>query len=92
MPEPVAALYRVSTLKQAKRQDDLSVQIALVQNYASSHDMIITKQYKEEGVSAFHNEVSERAILRQILMDAAAGAFNTLLIFKSDRLARQSFG
>lgn len=92
MPEPVAALYRVSTVKQAKRQDDLPIQIALVQEYAASHGMKIVKEYREEGVSAFHNEVSDRAILRQILMDATAGAFKTLLIFKSDRLSRQSFG
>jgi site-specific DNA recombinase len=92
MLEPVAALYRVSTIKQAKKQDDLTVQAALVQEYAASHNMKIVKEYQEEGVSAFHNEVSERAILRQILTDAAAGTFNTLLIFKSDRLARQSFG
>jgi site-specific DNA recombinase len=92
MPELVAALYRVSSHKQVKKQDDLAVQVALVQEYAASHDMEIVKEYREEGVSAFHNEVSDRAILRQILTDAASGMFKTLLIFKSDRLARESFG
>jgi site-specific DNA recombinase len=90
--KPVAALYRVSTLKQAKREDDISIQIAIVQEYAASRGMQIVKEYREEGVSAFHNDTSERIILRQILTDAAAGIFDTLLIFKSDRLSRQSFG
>ncbi len=92
MIEPVAALYRVSTVKQVKQQDDLSAQVALVQGYAASRGMKVVKEYREEGVSAFHNEVTERAILRQILADASSGAFHTLLIFKSDRLARQALG
>lgn len=90
--EPVAALYRVSDQKQVKKEDDLETQIAIVRNYATNHNMSIIKDYKEEGVSAYHNEVSDRVKLREILVDAAAGLFKTLLVFKADRLSRQSFG
>lgn len=51
MPEPVAALYRVSSHKQVKKQDDSAVQVALVQEYAASHDMEIVKEYRGGRIS-----------------------------------------
>jgi len=94
MPEPVAVLYRVSTARQAKRdeKDDLPTQIAMIHNYAVSHGFAIVKEYKEGGVSAYHNDVDDRVILRQILADAATGMFKTLLVFHSNRLARETLG
>lgn len=95
---PVAALYRVSTVKQSKKQrqstrceDDIPLQAAVVRDFlAQRPDWVLVREYTEK-LSAFKVPSRERDVIRQVLADALAGKFRVLLVFKSDRLSRLSF-
>ncbi len=94
MPVPVAALYRVSTLKQVKQdeQDSIPVQAGIIRNFVAQHpDWELVREYREEGVSAFKLSKDNRDIIQQVLADALNGVFKVLLVFKTDRLSRNSF-
>lgn len=91
---PVAALYRVSTLKQLKEDenDTIPVQSAVIRDFISKHqDWHLEKEYFEEGISAYKISKDDRDILQRVLADALIGKFKILLIFKADRLSRKSF-
>lgn len=90
---PVAALYRVSTIKQLKddENDTIPVQAAVIKDFISKKEWKLVKEYFEEGVSAYKFGKDERDIIQQILSDAARGLFKILLLFKADRLSRKSF-
>lgn len=90
----VAALVRVSTQRQARKHRDdeetLPVQREAIRRFAASHGWKITKEYAEEGVSAWSNSSADREILQTVLADAKLGEFDVLAIFKYDRLSRVS--
>ncbi|RJO61791.1 MAG: recombinase family protein [Dehalococcoidia bacterium] len=93
---PVAALYRVSTTKQLKEdeEDSIPVQAAVARDFVSKHPgwlLTSDREYIEEGVSAYKVSKDDRDILQQVLADAMAGKFKILLVFKADRLSRKSF-
>lgn len=97
---PVAALYRVSTLKQSKKQrralavdgDDIPVQAAVIREFIAQHpDWVLVREYLEEGVSAFRVSKESRDVVQRALADAINGEFKILLVFKADRLSRNSF-
>lgn len=93
---PVAALYRVSTLKQLKEDenDTIPVQSAVIRDFVSRHEDWELKEdleYFEEGISAYKVSKDNRDILQRVLADALSGKFKKLLIFKADRLSRKSF-
>lgn len=87
------ALYRVSTMKQIKKdeKDSIAVQQHEIKKYANENNLIIVKEYIEPGVSAYKLSSSQRDILQYALKDALEGLFEVLLVFKSDRLSRNSF-
>ncbi len=94
MTVPVAALYRVSSLKQLKtdEEDTIPVQAKVIRDYIAEHpDWELAAQYKEEGVSAYRKSKDERDVLQRALADALQGRFRILLVFKADRLSRNSF-
>ncbi|KUK10372.1 MAG: Resolvase domain protein [Clostridia bacterium 41_269] len=87
-----AALYRVSTKKQLKSEDDsIPAQQHTIRNFAAEKGWELVKEYIEPGVSAFKISSDKRDILQDVLSDALQGKFDVLLIFKADRLSRQSF-
>lgn len=92
MSEKVAVLYRVSTSRQAKRdeQDDLPLQIQMISDYATENNMTVVREYREAAISAYHTDADDRKMLKAILRDAALGQFKTLLVFHSNRLSRRS--
>ena len=97
MEHRVACLLRVSTLKQARKHKDdeetLPVQREAVRRFVSSRrgwHLVPGCEYTEEGVSAYTNKAEDRSVLQQILMDARNKIFDTLVVFKYDRLSRQS--
>jgi DNA invertase Pin-like site-specific DNA recombinase len=92
--ERVAALLRVSTLRQARKHRDdeetLPVQREAIRRFCSSRsNWKLVKEYAEEGVSAYLNSIEDRGIIQEILVDAKDKQFSTLVLFKYDRLARQ---
>jgi DNA invertase Pin-like site-specific DNA recombinase len=95
--ERVAALLRVSTQRQAKKhregEETLPVQREAIRRFVSSRPgWELVREYAEEGVSAYINSVEDRDTVQQILVDAKNKEFSVLVLFKYDRLARQSIG
>lgn len=91
-----AALYRVSTARQvhtdAETDETLPVQRTAVRTFLRTHhpDWTLVAEYAEEGVSAFRHGMAERDVLQGVLRAAARQEFQVLLVFKGDRLSRQS--
>lgn len=94
MPEGLrcAALYRVSTQRQLKDEDDaIPVQKAAAERFASERGWHIVREFSEEGVSAYRNSSDDRDVLQEVFRSAARREFEALLVFKADRLSRQAF-
>jgi DNA invertase Pin-like site-specific DNA recombinase len=90
----VAAIYRVSTDKQLKREGDdtIPVQRQAVREFiAGQTGWTLVKEYAEEGVSGFKVSADDRDVLQQAFRDARAGLWEVLVVFKADRLSRNSF-
>ncbi|WP_449240577.1 recombinase family protein [Desulfoscipio gibsoniae] len=87
---PTAALCRVS-LKRQGEKDSIPTQRQLFKQYCKKNNFVLVAEYIEKGVSAYKLTSSERDILQDVFADAEAGKFRILLVFKSDRLSRQSF-
>ncbi|MBE3586271.1 MAG: recombinase family protein [Thermoanaerobacter sp.] len=93
MAIPVASLYRVSTAKQLKNneEDSIPLQANVIREFVAQHpEWELVKEYAEEGVSAFKYSKDDRDILQNVLADALMGKFKILLVFKADRLSRKS--
>ncbi|QGP93435.1 hypothetical protein MGLY_28430 [Neomoorella glycerini] len=87
-----AALYRVSTKRQVKNEEDsIPVQQHLLRSYASERGWELVAEYLEPGVSAYKLSSMDRDILQDALRDAETGKYDVLLVFKADRLSRNSF-
>lgn len=90
----VAAIYRVSTEKQLKRdgEDTIPVQRKAVREFiAGQPGWRLVREYAEEGVSGFKVSAADRDVLQQAFQDAKAGLWQALVVFKADRLSRNSF-
>ena len=67
MSKKVRTLLRVSS-KQQLHDDDIPVQRAEAEQYiAKRSDWIFDKEYIEKAVSAYKNNVEERAVLQKYL-------------------------
>lgn len=89
-----AALYRVSTKRQVKdEEDNIPMQQHIVRAYAARNGLELPEEleYIEPGISAYKISSTNRDILQDVLADAAKGKFSKLLLFKHDRLSRKSF-
>lgn len=90
----VAALFRVSTLRQAAKhredEESLPVQRAAVRRFVEARGWTLCLEFAEEGVSAWKTSSEDRTILQEVLKAARANAFDVLVVFKYDRLSRQS--
>jgi len=87
-----AGLYRVSTKRQVRGEDDsISVQREVVHRYARQNGLELVREYVEPGVSAYRLSSEERDILQDALKDARLGVYQVLLVFKADRLSRNAF-
>jgi len=83
----VAIYCRVSTEEQ-KERGSIQTQIQEIENYCSREALIIGYRYIDDGVSGtitFEN----RPEGKKLLDDAKEGLFDTLIIWKIDRIARE---
>lgn len=82
-----AVLYcRVSSDDQ-----NIESQLDFADRYCKQHDITIHEIYKDDAVSTlYYSELDERPEGRRLLADAKAGKFDTLLVFRVDRLIRGS--
>ena len=82
-----AAVYcRVSTDDQAER-GTIESQVEYAEKYCELNQISIVKIYKDDGVTGTI-PLQERPAGAELIADAKAGLFSTLLVFKLDRLGR----
>lgn len=85
--EIVAAFYcRVSSDQQAER-GTIEAQVDYAKTYAKLHEINTYKIYCDDGVTGMM-PLKERPQGAELLRDAAAGKFNTVYVYKIDRLGR----
>lgn len=84
----VACYARVSTEEQAER-GSIQSQIDFATKYCEMYGLNLYKIYKDEGISGTI-PFEERPSSAELLTDAKDGKFDTLLVFKLDRLGRST--
>src|SRR5689334_21722838 len=85
---PVAVYLRVSTEEQRERQS-IATQRDFASRYCGLHQHDIHKTYADDGVSGTV-PLEQRPAGIQLLADARGGNFDQLLVFKLDRLGRET--
>lgn len=86
----VAALYvRVSTEKQVDHGYSLEAQENVLRDKAISQGKIVSKVYKDAGVSGAK---MDRLALTELLHDAQNGNFGSVYVWSFDRIARNLLG
>ncbi len=92
----IATLLRLSTKRQAIRQGkedepDIPAQRQAISDFlATKPDWVHVKEYQETGISAFKVSADDRDVLQDAMRDARAGQWKALVVFKADRLSRNS--
>lgn len=85
---PVAIYLRVSTEEQRERQT-IHTQRDFAQRYADLHQLAIYQMYADDGISGIV-PLPTRPAGHQLLDDARHHRFDQLLVFKLDRLGRDT--
>lgn len=82
----IATYLRVSTLEQVEEGYSIEAQQEKLLNYCKSQDnWNIVEEYIEEGESA---KDMKRPKLKKLILDAKAGLFDIVLVYRLDRLTR----
>src|SRR5712692_10307591 len=84
----VAIYARVSTEEQRERQS-IRTQLEFGERYCQLHNLPVFRIYSDDGVSGTV-PLERRPEGSQILKDAQQGKFNQLLVYKLDRLGRET--
>ncbi|MGD0201859.1 MAG: recombinase family protein [Bryobacteraceae bacterium] len=84
----VAVYVRVSTEEQRERQSILT-QREFAERYCQLHTLAVDRVYADDGVSGTV-PLDQRPEGGQILKDAQLGKFDQLLVYKLDRLGRET--
>lgn len=85
---PVAVYVRVSTEEQRERQS-IMTQREFAERYCGLHELPIFRIYSDDGISGTV-PVDRRPEASQILRDARLGKFDQLLVYRLDRLGRET--
>ncbi len=85
-PERVALYMRVSSEEQRERQT-IQMQQEFLSEYARVMELEVVDTYPDDGVLGTI-PLEERSEGRRLLEDAKAGKFDTVLVYKLDRLGR----
>ena len=85
----VGCLYRVSTKKQAEKDDIPMQRIACKEFISKKEDWTLEKEYIELGVSGYKLSESERDALQDIKKDVLNKKIDVLLVFMFDRIGRK---
>ena len=83
--QKVAVYIRVSTLSQLEEGYSIEEQKAKLESYCDIKDWHIYKVYTDGG---FSGSTTERPALEQLIRDAERKKFDTVLVYKLDRLSR----
>jgi site-specific DNA recombinase len=82
----VAAYVRVSTEEQRERQS-IETQRQVAERYFAQHDIYAVEWYIDDGVSGTLPMI-ERPDGRRLMADVRSGRFDTVYVYKVDRLGR----
>lgn len=82
----VAIYARVSTTEQAEEGYSIDEQTRLLRQYCEREGYEVYKEYVDRGISG--KSIKGRASLQQLLDDAGQKLFDIVLVWKSNRLAR----
>lgn len=82
----VAIYTRVSTEEQTENYS-LETQASILADFTDSQNLTIVRQYVDAGYSGTK---LDRPALKELLVDAKDGLFETVLIYRLDRLARST--
>lgn len=82
----VALYIRVSTYEQAEYGFSIEAQKQLLVEYCTNNDLSVYNVYGDVGISG--KSIKGRSSLQQMLHDAKQGQFQEVIIWKSNRLAR----
>ncbi|MFG7387940.1 recombinase family protein [Lactococcus lactis] len=85
--EKVAIYCRVSTLNQAEDGYSIGEQQDKLSKYCDIMGWEVIETYTDAGFSGSN---IERPAMKQLLKDAANHMFNTILVYKLDRLSRST--
>src|SRR5712692_8856058 len=84
----VALYFRVSTDEQKERAS-IETQREFAAQYCKVHEITVISSYSDDGISGTI-PVAERPDGSRLLQDAQAKKFDTILVYKLDRLARST--
>ncbi|MEC0446178.1 putative immunity region protein [Bacillus velezensis] len=82
----VAIYARVSTTEQAEEGYSIDEQTRLLRQYCEREGYVVSNEYVDRGISG--KSIKGRASLQQLLDDARKRKFDIVLVWKSNRLAR----
>src|SRR5215212_11419643 len=86
MNQAVAIYARVSTEDQAERAT-IQSQLDFLRRFVDLHDLPVTGEYVDDGISGTV-PLAERPEGQRLLLDAEAGRFGVVLVYRLDRLGR----
>ena len=81
-----AAYYRYSSDKQT--EDSIEAQRRACTDYAAAHGLTVIGEYVDEAISGKGEKTASRASYQRLLRDCEKGLFDTIIIHKYDRVAR----
>jgi site-specific DNA recombinase len=84
--ERVALYMRVSSEEQRERET-IEIQREFLEQYRHLYELEVAEIYEDDGVSGTV-PLHERSEGRRLLEDAREGKFQTVLVYKLDRLGR----
>ena len=84
----VAIYARVSTEEQAEHGYSIDAQIETLESFCKTHQKLVVKKYIDRGVSG--KSTKGRLELQKLMADACKGEFDEVVVWKINRLARNS--
>jgi len=85
---PVAVYLRVSTEEQRERQS-IATQREFAERYCALHDLSVFRTYADDGISGTV-PLDQRPEGSHVLREARLGKFDQLLVYRLDRLGRET--
>src|SRR3954470_3228176 len=82
----VAIYARVSTEDQAERAT-IKSQLDFLRRFVDLHDLPVAGEYVDDGISGTV-PLADRSEGQRLLLDAEAGRFGVVLVYRLDRLGR----
>lgn len=71
-----------------QNEESIEAQVRACRDYAKAHNITVVSIYADEAISGKGSQTSKRMQYQKMLRDAEKHLFNTILIHKYDRIAR----